>query len=141
MKKNGSKGCIILAILFVLLSVIAFAVPPAKMATFWISYAFTAAAFAAQIFIWKTALGRTGTLKSKFLGLPVVYIGVVYLAVQIIAFVVFLFFPTLPAWSAVIACTVIAGISSACVIAVNIGANEISRIDSKAGGKNSGTGS
>ena len=86
MKKNSSKGYILLGILFVLVSVIAFTVPAAKTAAFWISYAFTVIAFAAQIVIWKAALGRAESLKSKFLGFPVVHIGMVYLVVQIIAF-------------------------------------------------------
>jgi hypothetical protein len=58
MKNNNSKGYAILGILFVLISVIAFAVPTAKTTAFWISYAFTVAAFAAQIIIWKAAFGR-----------------------------------------------------------------------------------
>ena len=48
MKKNSTKGYVILGILFALVSIIAFAVPTAKTATFWIAYVFTAAAFAAQ---------------------------------------------------------------------------------------------
>ena len=85
MKKNSSKGYVILGILLVLVRVLAFAVPLAKTAAFWISYAFTVIAFAAQIIIWKSALGRTEALKSKFLGFPVIHIGIVYLVVQIIA--------------------------------------------------------
>ena len=38
MKKNGSKSYIILGILFVLVSVIAFAVPSVKTAAFWLYY-------------------------------------------------------------------------------------------------------
>ena len=131
MKKRSLKGYVILAILFVLVSVIAFAVPSAKTAAFWISYAFTVIAFAAQIIIWKAALGRTESLKSKFLGLPVVHIGIVYLVVQIIAFAVFLFIPALPIWSAVVTCVVIAGISAACMIASDVGRSEIERVSAK----------
>lgn len=131
MKKNRSKGYLILGILFVLVSVIAFAVPLAKNTAFWISYAFTVIAFAAQIIIWKSALGRTEALKSKFLGFPVVHIGIVYLVVQIIALAVFLFIPTLPIWGAVVACAVIAGASAVCMIASDVGRSEIERVSSK----------
>ena len=82
MKKNSTKGYVILGILFALVSIIAFAVPTVKTAAFWITYVFTAAAFAAQIVIWKTALGKGETLKSKFLGFPVVHIGIVYTVIQ-----------------------------------------------------------
>lgn len=128
MKKNSSKGYVILGILFTLVSVIAFAVRSAKTAAFGISYAFTVVAFAAQIVIWKSALGRAEPLKSKFLGFPIVHIGIVYLVVQVIAFAVFLFIPTLPVWSAVVACTVVAGVSAACIVASDVGRSEIERV-------------
>lgn len=131
MKNNNSKGYAILGILFVLISVIAFAIPTAKTTAFWISYAFTVAAFAAQIIIWKAALGRSESLKSKFLGLPVVHISIVYLVVQVVALIVFLFIPTLPIWSAVVACAVIAGISAVCMIASDVGRSEIERVSAK----------
>lgn len=131
MKKNSSKGYLILGVLFVLVSVIAFAVPSAKAAAFWISYAFTVIAFAAQIAIWKSTLGCAESLKSKFLGFPVIHIGIVYLVVQVIVFAVFLFIPPLPVWSAVVACTVVAGVSAVCMIASDVGRSEIERVSAK----------
>lgn len=131
MKKNSTKGYVILGILFALVSIIAFAVPTAKTATFWIAYVFTAAAFAAQIGIWKTALGKAETLKSKFLGFPVVHIGIVYAVIQVIAFAVFMLVPTLPAWSAIVVCSVIAGISAVCMISADAGRDEIERVEAK----------
>ena len=132
MKKNSSKGYILLGILFVLESVIAFTVPAAKTAAFWISYVFTVIAFAAQIAIWKAALGRAESLKSKFLGFPVVHIGMVYLVVQIIAFAVFLFAPALPIWSAIVTGAVIAGSSAICMIAADVGRSQIEQVSAKA---------
>ena len=131
MKKNSSKGYAILGILLVLVSVLAFTVPLAKATAFWISYAFTVIAFVAQIIIWKSALGRTEALKSKFLGFPVIHIGIVYLVVQIIAFSVFLFIPTLPIWSAVVACAAIAGVFAVCLITSDVGRSEIERVSAK----------
>lgn len=131
MKKNSTKGYVILGILFALISIIAFAVPTVKTATFWIAYVFTAAAFAAQIGIWKTALGKEGTLKSKFLGFPVVHIGIVYAIIQTVAFAVFLLVPTLPAWSVIVVCSVIAGVSVVCMISADAGRNEIERVEAK----------
>lgn len=131
MKKNSTKGYMILGILFALVSIIAFAVSTVKTATFWITYAFTAAAFAAQIVIWKTALGKGETLKSKFLGFPVVHIGIVYAVLQVIAFAVFMFMPTLPAWSAIVVCSIIAVVSAVCMISADAGRNEIERVEAK----------
>ena len=130
MKKNSTKGYVILGILFALVSIIAFAVPTIKTATFWIAYVFTAAAFAAQIIIWNKALGKE-ELKSKFLGFPVVHIGIVYAIIQTVAFAVFLFVPTLPAWSAIVVCSFIAGVSAVCMISADAGRNEIERVEAK----------
>lgn len=130
MKKNRTKGYIILGILFALVSIIAFAVPTTKTITFWIAYVFTAAAFAAQIIIWNKALGKE-ELKSKFLGFPVVHIGIVYAIIQVVAFAVFLFVPTLPTWSAIVACSIIAGVSAVCMISADAGRNEIERVEAK----------
>lgn len=131
MKKISSKGYVILGILFVLVSVVAFAVPSAKTAAFWISYAFTVIAFAAQIAIWKTGLGRNESLKSKFLGFPVVHIGIVYLVIQSITLAAFLFIPTLPIWSAVAACAAITGVFAVCLITSDVGRSEIERVSAK----------
>lgn len=131
MKKNSIKGYLILGILFALVSIIAFAIPTVKTTTFWIAYVFTVVAFAAQIAIWKIALGRKDTLKSKFLGFPVVHVGIVYLIVQIIAFAVFMFAPTLPTWAAIVVCSCIVGISAVCMITADTGRNKIERIEAK----------
>lgn len=130
MKKNSTKGYVILGILFALVSIIAFAVPSIKTETFWIAYVFTAVAFASQIFIWNKALGKED-LKSKFLGLPVVHIGIGYAIVQTVAFAMFLFVPTLPAWSAIVVCSVIVGVSAVCMISSDAGRNEIERVEAK----------
>jgi len=70
-------------------------------------------------------------LKSKFLGIPVVHVGITYLIIQLIAFAVFMIFPTLPAWLAVVICVIILDISALCVIAGQAGAKEINRVEEK----------
>lgn len=131
MKKNSTKGYIILGILFVLVSVIAFAVPTIKTGTFWIAYVFIAIAFAAQIGIWRIAFRKKETLKSKFLGFPVVHIGVVYAIIQIVAFAIFMFMPALPVWSAIVVCSIIVAVSAVCMIAADAGRGEIERVEVK----------
>jgi len=131
MKNTSSKGYAILGILFVLLSTIALVVPTEKSVTFWVAYIFTVIAFAAQIAIWKRGLGGDTTLKSKFLGLPIIHIGVVYFIVQIIAFTVFTAVPSLPTWSVIVTCSLILGISAVCMIATDTGRSEIERVEDR----------
>lgn len=129
MKQNSTKGYVILGILLVVVSVIAFAVPRQKTTALGITYAFAAIAVVAQIVIWKAAFGRDDTMKSKFLGFSVLHIGIVYLIVQLAAFAIYLFNPTLPTWSAVVICVVIVGIFSVCMISADAGRNVIERVE------------
>ena len=131
MKKNGLMSYLTLGIVFALFNVIAFVIPTDKTTTFWTAYAFSVVAFAVQIPLWKIALGKKDTLKSKFLGIPVIHVGITYLIIQLIAFAVFMIFPTLPVWAAVVVCAVILAISALCVIAGQAGANEINRVEEK----------
>ena len=121
----------VLAIAFALYNVIAFAVPTEKTATFWIAYAFSVVAFALQIGVWKFAFKGADTLKSKFLGIPLISVGARYLAVQVIAFAVFMAFPLLPTWIPVVICSVILGISAICLIGTETGREEINRVEEK----------
>ena len=131
MKKNSLMSYLALGIVFALFNVIAFVIPTEKTATFWTAYAFSVVAFAVQIPLWKIAFGKKDTLKSKFLGIPVIHVGITYLIIQLIAFAVFMIFPMLPAWLAVVVCAIILAISVLCAIAGQADANEINRVEEK----------
>ena len=131
MKKNKGMAYAVLAIAFALFNVIAFAVPTAKTSTFWIAYVFTAIAFASQIAIWKFAFKGADTLKSKFLGIPLISVGITYLIIQIIAFAIFMAFPIAPSWIAIVVCALILGISAICLIGTETAKDEINRVEEK----------
>ena len=121
----------VLGIALALFNVLAFAIPTEKTATFWIAYAFSVIAFGLQIGIWNFAFKGADSLKSKFLGIPLVVVGARYLAVQVIAFAVFMAFPLLPTWIAIIVCSVVLGISAICLIGTETGREEIKRVEDK----------
>lgn len=131
MKNNKGMAYAVLAIAFVLFNVIAFAVPTTKTATFWTAYAFTTIAFASQIVIWKFAFKGADTLKSKFLGIPLISVGITYLIVQIIAFVIFMALPLTASWIAIVVCALILGVSAICLIGTETGREEINRVEEK----------
>ena len=131
MKKNKGMAYAVLAIAFVLFNVIDFAVPTTKTATFWTAYAFTTIAFASQIVIWKFAFKGADTLKSKFLGIPLISVGITYLIVQIIAFVIFMALPLTASWIAIVVCALILGVSAICLIGTETGREEINRVEEK----------
>ena len=131
MKKNKGMAYAVLAIAFVLFNVIVFAIPTAKTTTFWIAYAFTVVAFASQIAIWKFAFKGADTLKSKFLGIPLISVGITYLIIQIIAFAVFMALPLTASWIAIVVCALILGISAICLIGTETGREEAGRVEEK----------
>lgn len=134
MGKNSKLGYAILAISFIVVSVIVFVLPIEKTPTVWIAYAFTCIAFVSQIFVWK--IGFKGeALKSKFLGIPIIKVGYIYLVLQVIALAAFLAIPKTPEWIAIIVCILIVGISSICLISSDIGRNIIENTEKKVNAK------
>ena len=137
MKKNSLMFYLALGIVFALFNVIAFVIPSEKTATVWVAYAFSVIAFAVQIPLWRIAFGKKNTLKSKFLGIPVIHVGITYLIFQLIAFAIFTIFPMLPSWLTVVVCVVILAISVVFLIAGQASADEINRVEEKVKGKRS----
>ena len=131
MKKNKLMSYLALGIVFALFNVIAFVIPTNKTATFWTAYIFTVVAFLLQILVWKIAFGKKDTLKSKFLGIPVIYVGTSYLIVQLVVFAIFMIFPILPVWLTIVVCSIVLAASALCAIAGQAGANEINRVEEK----------
>lgn len=99
MKKNTARGLIVLALLLCVFSVVAFIVPFAKTATFWLAYGFGVFALLFQLYIFRTADAAGGDAKSRFYGFPIARIGVIYLAVQlIVSFIEMALAKVLPTW-------------------------------------------
>lgn len=82
--KNQLRGYIIVAVLLVVFSVIAFVVPCTKNETFWIGYVFGIVAILSQLYFFYIAFTKGQDAKSKFYGFPIARIGVVYLISQMV---------------------------------------------------------
>lgn len=84
MSKDAARRALILAVLFVVFSVIAFFLPFEKNMVFWISYVFGIIAIAFQMYIFNVFLDRGPEIKSKFYGFPIARVGAIYLGVQLV---------------------------------------------------------
>lgn len=133
--KSKKSIMLIIAVLFVVFNVIAFAIPTQPSIGFWISYAFTVIAFAITLFIWFRFFKTNERIKSKFINLPILNICTYYIIVQIIAFLIFKFAYTLPAWMSIIVNVVILGIAIILLISVDKSADYIEAVGEKARGK------
>lgn len=135
MKKSKGMFYSVLGIAFILFNVIAFVIPTEKTATFWIAYVFSVIAFIAQAVIWNIVFKAEDTLKSKFLGLPTISIGFAYGIIQLIAFAVFMAFPLITPWIAIVVCSVIFGFSAIFLISTEVGKDEVKRVEKKVAAK------
>ncbi len=132
MKSKRVIYYLIFGVVFALFNLLAFVIPTNKTATFWIAYAFTVIAFAFQIALREAVLRKDESVKSLFLGISVLHVGVVYLAVQVIALAVFMAFPGIPAWITIILNAIIIAAAIICSVSAGSAVSEINRIEKKA---------
>ena len=83
MNKTSTKGYIVLGLIFVVFTVIAFAAPFNKTGVFALAYIFGVIAIAYQIYVFKISFTAGGDAKSKFYGFPIAKVGVIYLLAQL----------------------------------------------------------
>lgn len=133
MSKNRLRLYLTIAILFALFSVIAFAIPFAKTAVFWLSYGFGVLALAAQLIVQPRALDLDGhNVRSKFYGFPLTRIATAYLVVQLalsLVFMVLCKFVEIKLWVPFVAYVLIFGISALGFVAADAMKEEVERQD------------
>ena len=134
MKKRS--GYLILAIILVVFAVVAFVAPFEKTPVFWVSFVFGLLAICFQIPLWNKALSGE-TLKSKFLGFPVLHIGIAYMIIQLIVSIIMMAVPGIPLWIAIIADVVILAISCALVTSGGVARTAIEETEGKIQAKTS----
>ena len=134
MKKRS--GYLILTIVLIVFAVIAFAAPFEKTPVFWVSFVFGLLAICFQIPLWNKALGGE-TLKSKFLGFPVLHVGIAYLIIQLIVSIIMMAVPGIPLWIAIIVDVVILAITCALVTSGGVARTAIEETEEKIQAKSS----
>lgn len=128
--KNKSRVTIVLAILFVVYTILTFALPFAKNAVLWMSYLFGVVAIAAQLYVLPTAFAQAKSAKSKFYGFPIARIGIIYLIVQLALGLIFMAAAKLvPLWLPVCLYVVLLGAAAVGFLAVDAVHDEVKRQD------------
>ena len=133
MSKNRIRLYLVIAIIFVLFSVLAFAIPFEKNTVFWLSYIFAVLALAVQLIVQPRALDLDWhDVRSKFYGFPLTRIATAYLAVQLVLSLVFMILcknMEIKTWVPLIAYVLIFGISAIGFIAADAMKEEVERQD------------
>lgn len=128
MKKRS--GYLILAIVLVVFAVIAFVAPFEKTPVFWASFVFSLLAICFQIPLWNKALSAE-TLKSKFLGFPVLHVGIAYLIIQLIVSIIMMAVPGIPLWIAIIVDVLILAIACGLITSGGVARTAIEETEEK----------
>lgn len=132
MKKDTMRGVVGLSVLLILYILIAFLIPFAKTATFWVSFVFTLIAFcvvAASIYI---AFVKNPDAKSRFYGFPIARIGVIYGIAQLVAGLLLMALGKwVPVWLAVLMYAIMLGAAVIGLISADAVAEQIHAQDAK----------
>lgn len=128
MKKNALRLGISLAVVLVIFSVVAFAVPFAKSVVFWVSYYFGVIAVVAQSYTLYQTFFREQQAKSRFYGFPILRIGLIYMVLQLIASLIFMALASIaPLWLPIVVDIVLLGVAVIGLIAADVTKDEIQR--------------
>ena len=129
MSKNKLRFCVVLAILFIALSAIAFALPLQKTAALWLGYVFAVIAIAVQLYTYPKAFAGK-SVKSKFYGFPIARVSTIYLIVQFVLSLIFMLAGKwVPAWVALICSVLLFAAAAIGFIAADAMRDEVERQD------------
>lgn len=132
LEKNQLRGIVILAICLIVFNILAFVIPFPRTGLFWLAWVFTNIAILAQAPIFIIAFRNGETTRSKFYGVPIARIGIIYLVIQLIAgfgAMGLAFVPKMPVWPFVIVFLLILAAAAIGLIATDATRDEIERQD------------
>ena len=130
--KNQKRIIIAAAIIFVVFSVIAFAVPFPKGGVFWVTYLFSVISLAVQPFVMKKAFDGENDINSKLYGFPIARISVVYCIAQTVLSLVFMALGKwLAVWVVIVFDVLLLGAAAVGFIGADAMRDEIVRQDKK----------
>lgn len=132
MRKDTIRSIVVATILLAVYHLIAFLIPFAHTAAFWVSYGFSLAAFAVVTASMYIAFAKNPDAKSRFYGFPIAKIGVSYGVAQLIAgLAVMTLGMWIPWWVAVLVYAIGLGAAVIGLISAETVVNEIKVQDEK----------
>lgn len=100
--KGHMKGTVASVIILLLFHVIAFVIPFSKTSTFWVGYVFALVSFILMFAVGFKTNRANKDMHSRFLGWPLLYIAVVYMAIQLTISLIFMGFSAISVKIAVV---------------------------------------
>lgn len=132
MKKSVIRGLVTQAVLLAVLSVVAFVLPFVRTSVFWLGYLFGILAIAVQFYVYKISFAAGTDAKSKFYGMPIARIGLIYLVVQLlVSLVEMAAAAVLPWWLALVVNIILAAWAVLGCLAAESVRDEVERQDAR----------
>lgn len=132
MKKNALRCGIAALLLLILYNVLAFLIPFARTAPFWLAYGFTTFAIVMQLPLLFSAFHDGKQAQSWLYGFPIVRVGGIYLAVQlIIGFVAMAISGWIPLWVLIVVEALLFGGAAMGLLTTGAMRDEIKNQDAK----------
>lgn len=131
MKKNFIRSILVLVILLIVYVVITVAMPFVHNAVFWLSVAFSLVSFGVLFGAWYRADFMGESARSKFYGFPILRIGAVYFAAQIVIGWIISGIGSVPMAVAVPIYTIILAAAAIGLIGVDTAKEEIQNMDTR----------
>lgn len=134
LNKKQTQALIAFAVVLVVYNNIAFVIPFHHGPSFWAGYVFGLIAILAQIPILLVAFHGDESAKSRFYGMPIARIGVIYAVVQLIvsfAAMCLAWIAGFPAWPVVLISLLLLAAAALGTIAANVTRDEIVRQDTQ----------
>ena len=132
MSKNSVRGAAVFAVILVVFNLIAFLIPFNHTGAFWVGYIFGIVAILAQIPILLIAFRGAESARSKFYGMPIARIGIIYLIAQIALGLIAMclaWIAAVPAWPFILISLLLLAAAALGTIATDMTRDEIQRQD------------
>jgi len=131
---HRKNGLIIIAIIFAVYNLLAFAIPFQRGAVFWVAYTFAVVAILGQGVMDWLAFRKADSLKRVFLGVPILKISFRCLCAQLFvcaALMIAATFVSFQAWIAIVLCSLILAFASVAVLKADWVREVVEQVDAK----------
>ena len=132
-KKNAIKSIALIVVSLVIYNVIFLMIPFSHTGTFKVAYGFGIVAIVAQVFVILLAMSGANIVRKKFYAYPIVRMGMIYLAVQMVLTLFFslitTFVENVPSWIAIVVCSIVLCTFIVLILLTDTARDEVEKIE------------
>ena len=128
---NNKLIYITLLVAWLSFNVVSMIIPLNHTIGYWSTLFFSNVAFFIQLIIWKSAIEDKNCKKNNFMIIPIICVGIFYLIIQLVLFIIFSFIGNVPAWFSITVCLIVLTMAVLLIILGNVNKNKHEYIENK----------